>query len=54
VFASPSTILSIHTDSGFLDRGQATGTYVSKEHPDSPILPDVLSAVAAVVDRAFL
>ena len=54
VFASPSTILSIHTDSGFFERGQASGTYVSKEHPDSLILPEVLSAVAAVADRAFL
>jgi hypothetical protein len=54
VFASPSTILSIHTDSGFLERGQASGTYVTKDHPDSLILPDVLRAVAAVANRAFL
>ena len=54
VFANPSTILSIHTDSGFLERGQASGTYVTKDHPDSLILPDVLRAVAAVADRAFL
>jgi hypothetical protein len=54
VFASPSTILSIHTDTGFLERGQASGTYASTEHPDSLVLPDVLRAVAAVADRAFL
>ena len=54
VFASPSTILSIHTDDGFLQHGQASGAYVTMEHPDSLILPDVLRAVAAVADRAFL
>jgi len=54
VFASPSTILSIHTDGGFLEHGQASGTYVTMEHPDSLILPDVLRTVAAVADRAFL
>ncbi len=54
VFASPSTILSIHTDTGFLERGQASGTYLTTEHPDSLVLPDVLRAVAAVADRAFL
>jgi hypothetical protein len=54
VYASPSSILSIHTDTGFLERGQASGTYVSTERPDSPVLPGVLRAVAAVADRVFL
>jgi hypothetical protein len=54
VCASPSTILGIHTDTGFLERGQASGTYVSMEHPDWLVLPEVLRAVAAVAGRAFL
>jgi len=54
VFANPTTILSIHTDSGFLEGGQASGAYVTMEHPDSLVLPDVLRAVAAVGERAFL
>jgi len=53
-FASPRTVLGIHVDSGFLERGRASGTYTTRD-PSSPLaLPGILREVAAVMDRSFL
>jgi len=54
VYANPRTILGIHADSGFLERGRATGSYLAMD-PSSPLtLPNILREVAAIADRRFL
>lgn len=53
-FAGPQTILGIHVDSGFLERGRASGTYTARNPSSPPALRGILREVAAVMDRSFL
>jgi len=47
VLAGPTTLQSVYTDIGFVDRGKASGTYAAVDPADGPALPELLKAVQA-------
>ena len=54
LFADPSTILGLHVDAGFMDRGRPSGQYKAVDDPNSFALPDLLKAVTAVPTQSYM
>lgn len=53
VFAADTTIQSVYVDTGFADRGQASGHYAAVEEGNSPALPDLFKKVPAAVTGPY-
>lgn len=54
LFSDPATILAVHVDTGFSEKGKPSGTYLVMENPGSLNLPDLFKAIAATPARAYL
>jgi len=52
VLAGPTTLQSVYTDIGFVDRGKASGTYAAVDPADGAALPELLKAVPATGRRS--
>jgi hypothetical protein len=54
VFADPGTILDVHVDIGFAERGRPSGSYVSLDDPNFLTLGNLIKEVAGVQTRTYM
>jgi hypothetical protein len=54
LFADPRSVLGLHVDAGFTEKGKPSGTYVTLADPTSPSLHELLRSVTATPTRTYM